>query len=125
MCIRLQFIEKFQEVKEATRLSPPKPLTNGAVTTPTATTTSNVTPTSAGGLTNTPTLVSANASPVTTRSVTFSDPNPILEPPNLMPTTPSSSVTPSLNSAEDNVDSKNAHQRSQSFTSSQVRLKII
>jgi hypothetical protein len=72
--IYLQFIEKFQEVKEATRLAASKPTTNG--------TGSGVTP-----------VTSANASPITARAcvppprstetlIPQSDSTPLLDPPN-------------------------------------------
>lgn len=95
-----QFIEKFQEVKEATRLASAKATSNGTAT--------GATP-----------VTSANASPITARAA-LPDPTPLLDPPpqSQICTSPAPNQTP-----DDNVDSsRNSHQRSQSLSGLQVSL---
>ncbi|XP_065206693.1 homer protein homolog 2 [Planococcus citri] len=97
-----KFIEKFQEVKEATRIAANAATSNGTATS------------SSGGAVN-----NANASPVTSRSVTFSDPG-LIDPPNMQPTTPGT-TPPSTTIPEDATDgSKIPHQRNTSLSATQV-----
>ncbi|XP_075217009.1 homer protein [Lycorma delicatula] len=94
-----KFIEKFQEVKEATRLASAKATSNGNAT--------GATP-----------VTSANASPITSRAATVTDNAPLLEPPAMQPASCTSPApTATNNSAEENNDAnRNSHQRSQSLS---------
>jgi hypothetical protein len=135
--IYFQFIEKFQEVKEATRLAASKPTTNGTATG------TGVTP-----------VTSANASPITARAcvppprstetlIPPSDATPLLDPPNSTNTSsvpmhnsttnsPAAATVASNNAVPNAVTagsagdsntlkaSMTAHQRSQSLSGLQV-----
>lgn len=95
-----KFIEKFQEVKEATRLASAKATSNGA----------------AAGATP---VTSANASPITTRAASVPDPAPLLDPPPQSQTC--TSPAPGSQAAEDATDAaRNSHQRSQSLSGLQA-----
>lgn len=99
-----QFIEKFQEVKEATRLASNKAASNGNAT--------GATP-----------VTSANASPITSRAATVTDNAPLLEPPAMQTVSCTSPApTTTTNSTDENSDAnRNSHQRSQSLSGLQVR----
>ncbi|KAG8254441.1 Homer protein 2 [Homalodisca vitripennis] len=88
-----KFIEKFQEVKEATRLASAKATSNGTAT--------GATP-----------VTSANASPITARAA-LPDPAPLLDPPPQAQTC--TSPAPAQGS-DDSDTSRNSHQRSQSLS---------
>lgn len=94
-----KFIEKFQEVKEATRLASAKATSNGNAT--------GATP-----------VTSANASPITSRAATVTDNAPLLEPPAMQPVSCTSPApTTTANSTDENSDAnRNSHQRSQSLS---------
>ncbi|XKL64298.1 hypothetical protein PGB90_004384 [Kerria lacca] len=94
-----KFIEKFQEVKETTRIA--------------ANATTNGTATSSTGTINT----NANASPVTSRSVTFSDPG-LIDPPNIQATTPGTTPPSTAMPIDDGTDlNKTPHPRNTSLSS--------
>uniref|UniRef100_A0A1B6DJ64 WH1 domain-containing protein n=1 Tax=Clastoptera arizonana TaxID=38151 RepID=A0A1B6DJ64_9HEMI len=85
-----KFIEKFQEVKEATKLASAKATSNGTGATP---------------------VTSANASPITSRAAAVTDNTPLLDPP------PQQNTCTSPAPTDDNGDaSRNSHQRSQSLS---------
>lgn len=113
-------------MKEATR-QVANVSANGTVTTLAGGTTTNTSTNNGGTLvggvsgnasttTSTITAVNANASPVTARSVTFSDPG-LIEPPNMQATTPPNTV---ISIDEYNEYSRTPNQRNTSFSLSQV-----
>ncbi|KAK7595230.1 hypothetical protein V9T40_001663 [Parthenolecanium corni] len=97
-----KFIERFQEVKEATRLA--------------ACTSTNGSAQSGAGSA----AANSNASPVTSRSVTFSDPG-LIDPPNIQATTPGTTTPSATVPADDSLDlNKVPHPRNTSLSTSQA-----